>query len=364
MLLRTTSSTSLAKKADVIFSPVPKRANYDFLGWTTYSNTSSVLPGGSNAGKYYADSTIDGRETIDGYIYHYGDEGGSNDQKDIKIEMGNDVKFYAVWVQKTYYTVDFYGNSTSNGGTEGKISVKSNTFTGPDNRTYTKTGNDGFRTDEAIFRSTSPYKGEKSTKITLPDGGEMFKNDNAGAKFMGWARNTDAKVADYKVDAELEDITMDENVVLSAVWAYPVRNVTLTDIEEPVYESAPSEDVEATAASGVAVNKSTWSPSTDQFAAGTAYKLTVKMKASDGFYFDGENLPAVKMNVAGLGEVTVDSENVSLNAEGNVLTASYTFEATENVIVNGNKDANKSKPVPVTGVTAPEAGKKLITGCN
>lgn len=353
------------QKATVSFEPVPKRANYDFLGWTTYSNTSSVLPGGANEGKYYADSTIDGVETIDGYKYHYGEEGGSNTQKEINIEMRNDVKFYAVWVAKTYYTVDFYGNSTSNGGAADKVTAKGNTFTGPDNRTYTKSAsNDGFRTDEAIFRSTSPYKGDKSTKIKLPDGSQMFNNANDGAKFMGWSKTTDAKLADHVAGEDLEDITMDENVVLSAVWAYPVRNVTLTDIEKPVYQNAPSEDVEATAASGVAVTKSTWSPSTEQFAAGTPYKLTVKMKASDGFYFDKNELPAVKMNVAtstGVSEVNVDPENVALNTEGSVLTATYTFEATENIIVNGNKDINKTKPIGFTGVTAPEAGKKLAT---
>ncbi|MBE6041994.1 MAG: hypothetical protein E7220_05680, partial [Clostridiales bacterium] len=353
------------EKATVSFTPVPSRANYDFLGWTTYSNTSSVLPGGANEGKYYADSTIEGVKTIDGYTYHYGEEGGSNTQKELQIEMRNDVKFYAVWVAKTYYTVDFYGNSTSNGGAPNKVTVKDNRFTGPDNRTYTKSAsNDGFRTDEAIFRSTSPYKGDKSTKIKLPDGSQMFNNENSGAKFMGWSKNTDAKLADHVAGEDLEDITMDENVVLNAVWAYPVRNVTLEDIEKPVYQNAPSEDVEATAASGVSVTKSTWSPSTDQFAAGTPYKLTVKMKASDGFYFDKNELPAVKMNVAtsaGVDEVDVDSNNVTLNTEGSVLTATYTFDPTENIIVNGEKDNNKNKPIAFTGVTAPEAGKKLMT---
>ncbi len=351
------------EKAIVGFEPVPKRANYDFLGWTTYSNTSSVLPGGANAGKYYADSTIDGVETIDGYTYHYGEEGGSNTQKEINIEMRNDVKFYAVWVPKTYYTVDFYGNSTSNGGDPNKVTAKNNTFTGPDNRTYTKSAsNDGFRTDEAIFRSTSPYKGDKSTKIKLPDGSQMFNNTNDGAKFMGWSRNADAKVADYKVNDELEDLTMDENIVLSAVWAYPVRKVTLTDIEKPVYGNAPSEDVEATAASGVAVTKSTWTPSTDAFAAGVPYKLTVKMKATDGYYFDNNKLPSVEMNLDG-NNGKVDAE-VSLNAEGNVLTATYTFVATENIIVNGDKDENKTKPIAITDVNAPEAGKTLDNGGN
>ena len=351
------------EKATVSFTPVPSRANYDFLGWTTYSNTSSVLPGGANEGKYYADSTIDGVETIDGYTYHYGEEGGSNAQKEINIEMRNDVKFYAVWVQKTYYTVDFFGNSTSNGGAGDKVSVKGNTFRGPDNRMYTKTAsNDGYRTDEAIFRSTSPYKGDKSTKLRLPDGSAMFKNDNDGAKFMGWAKNTDARVADHAAGEDLEDITMDENVVLSAVWAYPVRNVVLTDIEKPAYESTPSEDVEATAASGVSVTKSTWSPSTDKFAAGTKYKLSVKMKANDGFYFDKDNLPTVKMDVTGI-EEQVDATAV-LNTEGSVLTAVCTFNATENIIVNGDKDVIKVKPVAVTGITAPEAGKKLVTAGN
>lgn len=351
------------ERAEVGFNPVPTRANYDFIGWTTYSNTSSVLPGGSNAGKYYADSTIDGVETIDGFIYHYGDEGGSNNQKNIDIEMRNDVKFYAVWVAKTYYTVDFYGNSTSNGGAPNKVTAKNNTFTGPDNRTYTKSAsNDGFRTDEAIFRSTSPYKGDKSTKIKLPDGSQMFNNTNDGAKFMGWSRNADAKVADYKVNDELEDLTMDENVVLSAVWAYPVRKVTLTDIEKPVYGNAPSEDVEATAASGVAVTNRTWTPSTDAFAAGVPYKLTVKMKATDGYYFDNAKLPSVEMNLDG-NNGKVDAE-VSLNAEGNVLTATYTFVATENIIVNGDKDENKTRPIAITDVNAPEAGKTLDNGGN
>ena len=351
------------ERATVFFEPIPKRANYDFLGWTTYSNTSSVLPGEAQAGKYYGDATIPGVETIDGYTYHYGEAGGSNTQKELEIEMRNDVKFYAVWVPKTYYTVDFYGNSTSNGGAPNKVRVKGTTFTGPDNRTYTKSAsNDGFRTDEAVFRSTSPYKGDKSTKIKLPDGSQMFNNENSGAKFMGWSKNTDAKLADHVAGEDLEDITMDENVVLSAVWAYPVRNVTLKDIEKPVYENAPSEDIEATAASGVTVTKSTWSPSTDQFAAGTKYKLTVKMKVADGYYFDSENLPTVKMDVNGIADLV--TATASINSDGSVLTATYTFDATENIVVNGNKDNNKAKPIAFTDVTAPEAGKKLDNGAN
>ena len=355
----------------ILFDPIPTRANYDFLGWTTYSNTSSVLPGGSNEGKYYGDVTK-GCKSFDGYDYHYGNEGPSETQKEMSFKIRSDTKLYAVWQQKTYYTVDFFGNPSSNGG-EGNVTTKSNKFTGPDGRKYTASDSqDGYSTDDIIYRSTSQYKPQgESPEITLPDGKDMFNNTDNDAMFMGWSKSTDAKVPEHKAGEKLKDITMDENVIFNAVWAHPVKNVKLLDIEKPEYEGNPSEDIEATSASGVNVTKVQWTPSADSFAAGTEYKLTVKMKASDGFYFKTDALPNVNMEVSKIvgGQTVKDNIAIAnadkiLNAEGDILTVSYTFEPTENIIVNGPKDEKKTEPVKVIGVTAPEAGKRLVTAGN
>ena len=355
--------------ATIKYDNIPKKDGYIFLGWSP-EDTADVLPysGKEKAGKYFGDATVEGVETVDGKDFHDPEHGGTEtSQGEQQISMTRNITMYAVWAPKTYYSVTFDANSDNFeaiGGERVEISKG-------EKKTAYKLSANRYETEEKIYRTDAPYKVEGGTEeIVVPDADTLFDNkvDGGRQKFLGWAKDKNAKKPDYKADDVISDVTEDSKVTLYAVWSKPVTKVDFTGVIQPVTAAQASDDIDYEG--NVQVPAFSWSPSDSVFQGDTAYTLKAKMKADEGYFFDttkeGEALkypPAVSITYKDKwgDDQTVTTENgvkVSFNDAGTLMTVSYKFGPTDPTgqeagdiqidLGNGQTELENSKKLPVT----------------